>query len=489
MSNFSSNSPLTTQLCCPETLEAAWRKVRANKGGPGSDGVTIQQFEVKLGKHLRQLSRELAEERYYPLPIQKFTVKKANGSTRELSVLTLKDRIVQRAVCDLISPIYEAKFLNCSFAYRPNRGVPHAIAQVAAIRAEGYQWGVRADIEKFFDTMDSLILMRFLRASIKEPSILRLIQMWLDMGGIMQPPKLPTWSTHIENTAQSLGEGAEQLIHHLLHRTPRLDGYSQLRNSPMTDNWLDDESEIVTETGILSQARKDALMNLGRDGLMLALANSKGILKCVAAKHLLLIAPIVVGTLAVPTVGGMVKDHLNRPRKIGIIQGSPLSPLLANIYLHSFDKAMTRAGIPLVRYADDLLLLCRSEGRARYALSHAQKQLATLKLRSNPKKTKIARFDDGIEFLGHVFDSEGCYQPIPDSRKKIIQNRVRHTLKKGAEHVSRSGRHLTQQGGNLAAHIGARWKKRAKREAYEDKSCSVQHSTPDEANAIFYKSP
>ena len=191
MLDYTPSPSLARQLCQPETLHAAWRKVRANKGGPGSDGVTIQQFEANLTKHLRQLSRELTEERYYPLPVQKFTMKKENGGTRELSVLTLKDRIVQRAVCDLISPIYEAKFLDCSFGYRPGRGVPHAVAQVNAIRSEGYDWCVDADIENFFDTLDSRILMRFLRASLKEPLILRLIQMWLDMGGILQPPKLP----------------------------------------------------------------------------------------------------------------------------------------------------------------------------------------------------------------------------------------------------------------------------------------------------------
>ena len=188
MHNDTATAALATQLCQPETLNAAWRKVRANKGGPGSDGVTIQQFETHLARHLRQLSRELAEDRYYPLPVQKFMIRKADGGTRELSVLTLKDRIVQRAICDLISPMYEAKFLDSSFAYRPNRGVPHAIAHVNAIRAEGYEWVVHADIEKFFDRMDSHILMRFLRATLKEPAILRLIQMWLDMGGITQPP-------------------------------------------------------------------------------------------------------------------------------------------------------------------------------------------------------------------------------------------------------------------------------------------------------------
>ena len=460
MLNPAHSLSLTTQLCQPETLEAAWRKVRGNKGGPGSDGVTIQQFEMELTKHLRQLARELAEERYYPLPVQKFTVKKANGSTRKLSVLTLKDRIVQRAVCDLLTPIYEAKFLDCSFAFRPNRGVPHAIAEVATIRAEGYEWVVHADIENFFDTMDGHILMRFLRATIKEPSLLRLIQMWLDMGAIMQPSRLSRWGAHIENSVQYVGEGVEQLINHLLHRAPRLDGYSELRNAPMADDWLLDESELDKKTGIRSQMSKEALMNLGRDGLMLLLANSKGIWRCLSAKQLLLIAPVALAALAAPTVGGIVKDHLDRPRKIGIIQGSPLSPLLANIYLHSFDKAMTRAGIRVVRYADDLLLLCRSEGRARHALRYAQKRLATLKLQFNAKKTQIAHFDDGVEFLGHIFDRDGCYQPVPDSRTKILQGQVQHALKKGAVQVSRSGRCMSRHGRHIATHLGERWKKR-----------------------------
>ena len=460
MFNFTSSSSLTTQLCQPETLEAAWRKVRVNKGGPGSDGVTIQQFETELAKHLRHLARELAEERYYPLPVQKFTIKKENGSTRKLSVLTLKDRIVQRAVCDLLTPIYEAKFLDCSFAFRPNRGVPHAIAAVNAIRAEGYEWVVHADIENFFDTMDSRTLMRFLRATIKEPSILRLIQMWLDMGAITQPSRLARWSAQIENTAQYVGEGVEQLINHLLYRAPKLDGYSEFRGSSMADDWLVDESELNKKTGIWSQTSKEALMNLGRDGLMLLLANSKGILRLVSAKQLLFIAPVALAALAAPTVGGMVKERLDRPRKIGIIQGSPLSPLLANIYLHSFDKAMTRAGIRLVRYADDLLLLCRSEGRAKHTLRHAQKRLATLQLQFNPKKTQVAHFDDGVEFLGHIFDRDGCYQPVPDSRTKILQNQVQHALKKGAVHVSRSGQHMTRQGKHIATHLSERWKRR-----------------------------
>ena len=461
MFDYAPSISLSTQLCQPETLHAAWRKVRANKGGPGSDGVTIQQFEANLTKHLRQLSREIAEERYYPLPVQQFTMRKSDGGTRELSVLALKDRIVQRAVCDLISPIYEAKFLDCSFAYRPNRGVPHAIAQVTAIRAEGYTWGVHADIENFFDRMDTHILMRFLRSSLKEPLILRLIQMWLDMGGILQPPKLPTWSMHIERTAHHLGEGVEHAINRLLHRTPNIEHYSEHQNALIEDEWSLDEPGMMTTTAPLAHTGKEMLTNLGRDGLLLLLANAKRLWKPLATKQLLIIAPVVVAALAAPTVGSIVKERMSRPRKIGIIQGSPLSPLLANIYLHPFDKAMTRAGIRLVRYADDLLLLCRSENRARHALQHAQRQLARLKLGLNAKKTQIAHFDDEIAFLGHIFDTDGCYQPIPDSRTRILQDQVQHVLRKGTAQVARTGQHVTQQTKNIAAQFGKRLKQRS----------------------------
>ena len=459
MFDYTPTPSLSTQLCEPETLHAAWRKVRSNKGGPGIDGVTIQQFEANLTKHLRQLSRELTEDRYYPLPIQKFTLKKSNGSTRELSVLTLKDRIVQRAVCDLIAPIYEAKFLDCSFAYRPNRGVPHAIAQAAAIRAEGYEWVVHADIENFFDSMDTQIVMRFLRASLKEPLILRLIQMWLDMGGILQPPKLPTWIAHVENTVHHLGEGVEQVTHRLLHHTPQFESYNEYPNALPEDEWALNESEMDTRTGPLTQTGKELLTNLGRDGLLLLLANAKRLWRPLAAKQLLFIAPVVVAALAAPTVGSLVKERMSRPRKIGIIQGSPLSPLLANIYLHPFDKAMTRAGFRLVRYADDLLLLCRNESRAHHAHRQAQRHLATLKLALNPKKTEIAEFNTGIEFLGHIFDRDGCYQPVPESRAKSLQNQVQHALKNGAAHVVHSGQHVTQRSKNIATRLSKRLKR------------------------------
>ena len=284
--------------------------------------------------------------------------------------------------------------------------------------------------------------------------------MWLDMGGILQPPKLPTWSTHLENTIHSMGEGVEHVVNQLLHRTPNVGPYSEYPQALTDDEWSLDASEMTTKTGPLAHTGKEMLTNLGRDGLLLLLANAKRLWKPLATKQLLIIAPLVVAALAAPTIGSMVKERMSQPRKIGILQGSPLSPLLANIYLHPFDKAMTRAGIRLVRYADDLLLLCRSENRARHALEHAEKRLATLKLALNPKKTQIARFDTGIEFLGHIFDGDGCYQPVPDAQTKVLKEQIQSAFKKGTTQVARSGQHVTRQGKNIATQLGERFKKR-----------------------------
>ena len=248
------------------------------------------------------------------------------------------------------------------------------------------------------------------------------------------------------------------MINQILQRTPNYGHDNEYQDTGIEDEWAVEAPEIAIHTAPLAHTGKEMLTNLGRDGLLLLLANAKRFWKPLATKQLLIVAPLVVAALAAPTVGSIVKERMSRPRKIGIVQGSPLSPLLANIYLHPFDKAMTRAGIRMVRYADDLLLLCRSEGRARLALQHAQKQLTTLKLELNPKKTQIADFSTGIEFLGHIFDADGCYQPMPEPRTKILQNQVQRALKTGAGHVKRSGQHVAQQGKNVAAHIGQRLK-------------------------------
>ena len=138
--------------------------------------------------------------------------------------------------------------------------------------------------------------------------------------------------THVESTICSLGEGVEHVTNRLLHRTPQLETYNTYPNGLPEDEWALDETDIDTRTGPLTHTGKELLTNLGRDGLLLLLANAKRLWRPLAAKQLLFIAPVVVAALAAPTVGSIVKERMSRPRKIGIVPGIP-ALTLAGEYL------------------------------------------------------------------------------------------------------------------------------------------------------------
>lgn len=446
--------------------------------------MTIQQYEANVDRNLNQLATQLAEERYYPLPLLRFSIRKPSGGTRELGILAIQDRIVQRAVCDLIEPIFEAEFLDCSFGFRPNRNVEMAIAKVMEYRTAGNQWAVDADITKCFDTMDHQVLMHKLRSSVKEPCLLRLIQTWLDMGAITQTPPLPPWMTGAKKTAHYLGHVVEQAIAQLLdHNTHGAYGYDQfipLQGRPVAmppyieNNPIEEEGQIHTNpteisSSIWARARQEALGRFGRDGLLLLLSCSKGLFKRLSPKYLLIAAPIILTAAALPSIGGAIKTQLTRPRLIGTVQGSPLSPLFANIYLHEFDKGLTQAGERLVRYADDFLILCPNEQRAIHSLELVRRHLATLKLTLNAQKTRIVHLDSGVTFLGHVFDADGCYQPVPSARASIVRKQMQHALHKGATQATNTGRTLARTGRRMAMRLTAPLKKKKDRQERKDK--------------------
>src|SRR5689334_7176784 len=103
------------------SLHAAWRKVRANRGAAGVDAISIAEFEKHLEPNLAELSRNLRNKTYEPLPARYVNVSKSNGKLRELAIPTIRDRIAQRAVLDEIEPLFEPAFLDCSFGFRPGR--------------------------------------------------------------------------------------------------------------------------------------------------------------------------------------------------------------------------------------------------------------------------------------------------------------------------------------------------------------------------------
>lgn len=264
-----------------EALQRAWRAVRANKGGPGVDGIGIRTFERDLDTHLAQLQRELVSGTYKPRPVRRVLVPKPNGGLRPLAVWALRDRVAQRVVYEYLEPIFEPMFLDCSFGFRPGRSVADAVERIRLHREANRRWVLDADIKDCFDRIDPDILMRFIRRRVHHKPVLQLIRNWLD-------------------------------------------------------------AEIFNSI----------------DG---------------------------------------------RPARAGASQGGVLSPMLSNIYLHDFDQRLIRQGYHLVRYADDLVILCRRKQQAHQAYRDASRALAHLRLQLNPDKTQIVHFDQGFKFLGHFF--------------------------------------------------------------------------------------
>lgn len=162
-----------------ENLHDAWERVRENRGCPGVDGVRIEAFHAAHEVYLARLQRELKTGAYSPLPLLKVLVAKPNGESRGLTVPTVRDRVAQAAVYQVLLPIFEREFEDCSFGYRPGRSVRQAVYRVREYRERGYRWVVDADIDGYFDNIDHALLFQKLRRLVSDEMVLRLIAGWV----------------------------------------------------------------------------------------------------------------------------------------------------------------------------------------------------------------------------------------------------------------------------------------------------------------------
>jgi len=161
-------------------LRAAWVRVRDNRGCAGVDGISIETFEMLLDNNLSQLSQELIEETYHPLPLLKILVDKGNGESRALSIPTVRDRVAQAAALNLLQPIFEVEFEESSFAYRRGRSVRQAVLKVRQYYNQGYRWVLDADIDAFFDSVPHDRLLSKVAQLILDRRILRLLCHWVE---------------------------------------------------------------------------------------------------------------------------------------------------------------------------------------------------------------------------------------------------------------------------------------------------------------------
>jgi RNA-directed DNA polymerase len=162
------------------TLEKAWEKVRGNKGAAGVDKQSVKAFESKAEVYLKELSEALKEDRYTPSAVRRVDIPKGGGQSRPLGIPTVKDRIIQTAVLMVIEPIFEAKFLEMSYGFRPGRGAKDALREVDKLLKEGYTHVVDADLSSYFDTIPHGGLIDRVEESISDGRLLKVLRSWLE---------------------------------------------------------------------------------------------------------------------------------------------------------------------------------------------------------------------------------------------------------------------------------------------------------------------
>ena len=264
-----------------DNLNKAYRQVIKNKGAAGVDGVTTDELYAYIKEHQEEIITKIRNRKYKPSPVRRVEIPKENGKTRKLGIPTTMDRVLQQAIVQVLTPIYEKQFSENSFGFRPERSCEKAIIKVLECLNDGYDWIVDIDLQAFFDEVNQDKLIGIIRRTIKDGNLVSLIRKFLQSG--------------------------------------------------------------VMINGVKQKTTK------------------------------------------------------------GTPQGGNLSPLLSNIMLNELDKELEKRGLNFVRYADDCLIMVKSEKAANRVMDSITTFITRkLGLKVNVEKSKVAR-PNQIKYLGFGF--------------------------------------------------------------------------------------
>jgi len=173
-------------------METAWRKVEANQGAPGPDGVTLDQFHETFRPQWPEIRRQLLEGTYQPGPARRKSIPKPDGSQRHLGIPNVIDRLVQQAILQVLTPIFDPGFSESSFGFRPGRSAHDAAKQVQAYIRAGYRHCVDMDLAKFFDRVQHDVLMVRVSRKVQDKRLLALIGRYLRAGVMVDTALQPS---------------------------------------------------------------------------------------------------------------------------------------------------------------------------------------------------------------------------------------------------------------------------------------------------------